>query len=119
MKNVKGVDEYISGFPKEVQEKLAKFRSVVHSVAPNAVETISYGIPTFKLNGKNLVHFGGFKDHISFFPTSSPRTVFGKELSKFKGGRGTIIFPLDQEIPWGLVERITKFRVKEVSKKKI
>lgn len=116
MQSCKNIDEYISNYPKDIQEILEKFRFIIRSIAPKANETISYGIPTFKLNGKNLVHFGGFKDHLSFFPTSSPRTVFKKELSKFKGGKGTIIFPLDEEIPWNLIKKITKFRVQEVSK---
>lgn len=101
-------------YPEDIQKILERFRVVIHSVAPAAGESISYGIPTFKLNGKNLVHFAAFSDHYSFFPTSSPRAHF-KELEKFKGGKGTIIFPLEEELPWDLISKITEFRVKEVS----
>lgn len=110
------IDEYISIYPENVQTILKKLRQVVRESAPRAVETISYRIPTFKLNG-NLVHFAAFKDHISFFPTSSGRIAFKEELSKYKGGRGTIQFPLDEPIPYALIKRIVKFRVRENSKK--
>ena len=108
------IDEYISMYPDNIQAILKKLRQIVREAAPKAEETISYQIPTFKLNG-NLVHFAAFKDHISFFPTSSGRIAFKKELSKYKGGRGTIQFPLDKPIPYALVKRIVKFRVKENS----
>ena len=110
------IDEYISMYPDNIQAILKKLRQIVREAAPKAEETISYQIPTFKLNG-NLVHFAAFKDHISFFPTSSGRIAFKKELSKYKGGRGTIQFPLDKPIPYALVKRIVKFRVKENSVK--
>lgn len=104
-------DEYISSFPEEIQIILQKIRKIVRENAPAAQETISYRIPTFKLKG-NLVHFAAFKDHIGFFPTSSPRRAF-KELSKYKGGPGTIQFPLDKPIPYALIKKIVKYRVKE------
>lgn len=110
------IDQYISMFPDNIQTILKKLRKIVREAAPKAEETISYQIPTFKLNG-NLVHFAAFKDHISFFPTSSGRIAFKRELSKYKGGRGTIQFPLDKPIPYALVKRIVKFRVKENSEK--
>ncbi len=115
MKFYKNIDEYIASFPDDVQEILKQFRSNIHSIARKATETISYGIPTFKLNGRNLVHFGGFKDHVSFFPTSSPIPVFKKELASYEISKGTIKFPLDKPIPWDLIKKITEFRVKEVS----
>lgn len=117
MKKVTTIDEYISLFPDDVQEILRKMRQIVRECAPMAQETISYAIPTFKLNG-NLVHFAAFKDHVSFFPTSSPREVFKKELSKYKGGKGTIQFPLGEPIPYDLVRKIVKYRVKENAGKK-
>lgn len=116
MQNSNSIDDYIKKYPVNVQEILQKFREVIKKQSPQAIEVISYGVPTFKLNGKNLVHFAAFKDHYSFFPTSSPRQVFKKELSKYAGGKGTIIFPLDIEIPWDLIKKITEFRVKELSK---
>jgi len=110
------IDEYIARFPDDVQLILEKMRQTIGEVAPDAEEAISYKIPTFKLNG-NLVHFAAFKDHIGFFPTSSGREVFS-ELSKYKGGRGTVQFPLDEPIPYDLVRKIVKFRVKENQGKK-
>jgi len=106
------IDEYIETFPKDVQIILQKMRQTVRKVAPEAEETISYQIPTFKLNG-NLVHFAAFKDHISFFPTSSARVAFKKELSKYKGGKGTIQFPIEEQIPYDLVKKIAIFRRKQ------
>ena len=113
MKQYKTTDEYIDAFPESVQVILRKIRQVIQNTAPNATETISYGIPTFKLNGKNLVHFGGFKDHVSFFPTSSPIPMFTKELKDYKTSKGTIQFPLDKPIPYDLIKKITKYRLKE------
>lgn len=106
------MDEYISTFPEDIQIILEKIRKTISQSAPKAQETISYRIPTFKLNG-NLVHFAAFKNHIGFFPTSSPRRAFKKELAKYKGGPGTIQFPLNRHIPYTLIKKIVKYRVKE------
>lgn len=114
---IKTIDDYISTFPEDMRSILEKMRKTIRGAAPDAEETISYRIPTFKLNG-NLVHFAAFKDHIGFFPTSSARVAFPKELSKYKGGIGTIQFPLDQPIPYALVRKIVKYRVKENTSKK-
>jgi uncharacterized protein YdhG (YjbR/CyaY superfamily) len=108
----KTIDEYIVSFPSDVQEKLEKLRRVIKGSAPRAEEAIAYGIPTFRLNG-NLVHFAAFKDHISFFPTSSPIPVFKKELAPYKQSKGTIQFPMDRPIPFDLVKKIVKYRVNE------
>ncbi len=110
------IDQYIQSFPQEVQKILKKVRKTIKKAAPEANEAISYSIPTFKLHG-NLVHFAAFKNHISFFPTSSGVANFTNELSKYKTSRGTIQFPLDQPIPYDLIAKITKFRVKEASEK--
>lgn len=107
------IDAYIALFPNDVQKKLQQMRNVIHEVAPDAVEAISYQIPTFKLHGKNLVHFAAFKDHLSFFPTSSPIEPFKEKLSPYKTSRGTIQFPIDQSIPFDLIREIVQFRVKE------
>jgi len=109
------IDEYISQYPVELRSILEKMRQTIKKAAPDAEEAISYKIPTFKLNG-NLVHFAAFKDHIGFFPTSSARKVFPKELSKYKGGKGTVQFPLDEPIPYDLVRKIVKFRVRKTKK---
>ena len=91
---------------------LRELRKTIKAAAPDAEEKISYQIPTFYLKG-NLVHFGAFKDHISFFPTSSGTQAFKKELSVYKGAKGTVQFPLDKPMPLKLVSRIVKFRVAE------
>lgn len=106
------IDEYIAGFPEEVQEILEKIRTTIRKAAPNAEETINYGIPTFTLKG-NLVHFAGFKKHIGFYPTPTGIERFRKELSVYEGAKGSVQFPLDQPIPYGLISKIVKFRIKE------
>ena len=106
------IDEYIAGFPREIQEILQKIRATVHEAAPEAEETISYQMPAFRLGGV-LVYFAAFKDHIGFFPTSNGVAHFEKELTKYKTSKGTIQFPLDEPIPLGLIKKITRFRVKE------
>lgn len=111
-KGFKNIDEYIATFPKNMQTILQELRQVIRDVAPEAEEAISYQIPTFKLNG-NLVHFAAFKNHISFFPTSSGVEAFQKELSNYQTSKGTIRFPLDKPIPFDLVKKIVKYRVKE------
>lgn len=108
----KDIDEYIAGFPPDVQEILEKIRSTIHEAAPDAKESISYQIPTFTLNG-NLVHFAAFKKHIGFYPTPTGIAKFKKELSGYEGAKGSVQFPLGQPIPLALISRIVKFRVKE------
>ncbi len=109
----KSIDEYISKFPKGVQEQLQTFRQIVKKTATGAVEAISYKMPTFKLNGRNLVHFAAFKDHIGFYPVPSGIKAFKKELSSYKQGKGSVQFPLNKPLPTGLIGKIVKFRVKE------
>jgi len=107
-----GIDEHIAQFPPEVRRKLEQLRSIIRREAPGAVETISYGIPTFDLDG-HLVHFAGYAGHIGFYPASSGIERFRRELAKYATSRGTIRFPLDEPLPAGLVRRIVRFRVKE------
>ena len=111
-KQIRTIDEYIATFPESIQEILQEIRQTIKESAPQAQEAISYRIPTFKLNG-NLVHFAAFKDHIGFFPTSSGVDAFQKELSGYETSKGTIRFPLDKPIPFDLIRKIVKFRVKE------
>lgn len=106
------IDEYIAGFPPDVQAILQKIRATIHKAAPQAEETISYQMPTFVLHG-NLVHFAAFKNHIGFYPVPSGIEAFKKELSAYKGAKGSVQFPLDRPIPYGLISKIVKFRVKE------
>jgi uncharacterized protein YdhG (YjbR/CyaY superfamily) len=105
------IDEYISWFPDETQKKLQEMRATIHAAAPEATEKISYQMPTFFLNG-NLVHFAGFKDHISFFPgaISNISEAFGDEIASYMTGKGTLQFPFEKPIPLELVSRITKYR---------
>ena len=114
----KSIDEYISKQPTEVQKILEKIRKTIKEAAPNATEAISYQMPTFKLNGKNLVHFAAFINHIGFYPTPSGTENFKKELSKYKTSKGTAQFQLSEDIPYNLITKIVKFRVSENAKSK-
>jgi uncharacterized protein YdhG (YjbR/CyaY superfamily) len=114
MRSTQSVDEYIGAFPEPTQKLLQQMRRAIRSVAPNAEETIKYGIPTYVLNG-NLVHFGGFERHVSFFPTSAPVEAFKRELSRYETSKGTIHFPLDKPLPLGLIKRIVQFRVAQAN----
>jgi uncharacterized protein YdhG (YjbR/CyaY superfamily) len=115
-KKTKTIDDYIGTFPKDIRDILEKMRVTIRKSAPKAEETISYGMPAFR-QGSVLVYFAAFKDHIGFFPTSSPIVVFKKELTPYKTSKGTIQFALDKPIPLGLVKKIVAFRVKESQKK--
>jgi uncharacterized protein YdhG (YjbR/CyaY superfamily) len=108
----KNVDEYIALFPKEVQEILEKVRQTIRKAAPEAEETIGYGMPAFKLKG-NLVYFAAFKKHIGFYPAPRGIEQFKNELSAYKGSKGSAQFPLDKPIPYDLISKIVAFRVKE------
>jgi len=110
--NPNAIGKYIAIFPEDVQAILEKVRAEIRKAAPNAEEKINYGIPTFTLEG-NLVHFAGFKNHIGFYPTPSGIEKFKRELSVYEGAKGSVKFPLDKPIPYALIGRITKFRVKE------
>lgn len=110
------IDEYITPFPADVQAILQRMRQTIHDAAPTVEEAISYGIPTFKLNG-NLVHFAAYKKHVGFYPAPSGIEAFREELSPFEVSTGTIKFPLDQPIPYDLVRRITAYRAAEQQNK--
>jgi uncharacterized protein YdhG (YjbR/CyaY superfamily) len=112
------IDEYIASFPPDIQEKLQDIRTVIRRAAPDAEEAIRYGIPTFRQNGSNLVHFAAFKNHLSFFPTASGVEKFQKELSSYPLSKGTIRFLPDKPVPYDLVERIARFRAEETRKGK-
>lgn len=111
-KTPKGFDDYVDRFPKEVQRRLQKMRLTVKKAAPQAKEKISYGIPSFTLNGM-LVWFAAFKNHMGFYPRTSAIAAFKKELSVYKGAKGSVQFPFDKPLPVRLISRIVKFRVKE------
>jgi uncharacterized protein YdhG (YjbR/CyaY superfamily) len=108
----KDIDEYLERHSNEDQRLLRQIRATIHKVAPGAAEKISYGIPTFYLNG-NLVHFAAFANHIGFYPTSSGIAAFKKQLGTYKWSKGAVQFPKDKPLPLTLVTKIVKFRVKE------
>jgi uncharacterized protein YdhG (YjbR/CyaY superfamily) len=110
------IDEYIATFPEETQKILEDLRATIKAAAPDADERISYQMPTFALEG-NLVHFAAWKNHIGFYPTSSGTQAFKKELSIYKGAKGSVKFPIDKPLPLKLISRIVKFRVAENQKK--
>jgi uncharacterized protein YdhG (YjbR/CyaY superfamily) len=107
------IDEYIAGFPREVQKILKKIRATIRKAAPAAAEKISYQIPTFTLNGKYLIYFAAWKKHVALYPAPRGHEKFKDELAAYEGGKGTVKFPLDRPIPFGLISRIVKFKVKE------
>ena len=108
----KDIDEYIGGFPDDVQAKLEKLRATIREAAPGAQEKISYQMPTFFLEG-NLVHFAAYKNHIGFYPTPSGIAQFKDQLTNYKGAKGSVQFPLEEPIPYELVSKIVVFRVQE------
>ena len=108
----KDINEYIAGFPEDIQVILKKIRETIRKAAPDAEETIKYQMPTFTLNG-NLVHFAAFKNHIGFYPIPTGIEKFKKELSIYEGGKGSVKFPLDKPIPYQLISDIVKYRVSE------
>jgi uncharacterized protein YdhG (YjbR/CyaY superfamily) len=112
----KTIDEYIAGFSPDVQDILEEIRATIREAAPGAEETISYQMPTFRLNG-NLVHFAAFQRHVGFYPTPSGIEEFKTDLAAYKGAKGSVQFPIDQPIPFDLIRRIVEFRVKENQEK--
>jgi len=109
------VDEYISLFDADVQKILRKVRKVITQTAPKAVESISYQIPTYKVDGKVLIYFAGFAKHVSVYPAPREAKEFKNELSDYKGGKGTVQFPLDKPIPYELITRIVKFKLDKLA----
>jgi uncharacterized protein YdhG (YjbR/CyaY superfamily) len=109
---MKTIDEYIETFAPSIQQTLSEIRNFIKREVPEATEKISYGMPTFYLNG-NLVHFAAFKDHYGFFPSPSGIDAFEKELALYRTGKGTLQFPLNKPIPWDIIQKVIQFRVKE------
>jgi uncharacterized protein YdhG (YjbR/CyaY superfamily) len=118
MEPVKDIDTYISTFPEEVRDVLQQLRATIKNAAPQAAETIQYAIPTFTLNGRNLVHFAAYKNHIGFYPAPSGIEAFKNELAAYKGAKGSVQFPLGTPLPYALITRIVTFRAAENSKMK-
>ncbi|MDO8578285.1 MAG: DUF1801 domain-containing protein, partial [Dehalococcoidales bacterium] len=105
------IDEYIGDYPENVQERLEKIRRTIRGIAPGAVETISYQIPAFKVDGKFLVYFAAFPDHISIYPIPAGDDDFNKDIAPYVKGKGTLQFPLNKPIPFNLVEKIAGFHL--------
>jgi uncharacterized protein YdhG (YjbR/CyaY superfamily) len=116
--NFQSIDEYIAACPPNSQAYLREIRKLIHSLAPEAKEKISYQIACFELNGKNLIHFAGWKKHVSMYPIPAGSEAFEKQAAKYATGKGTIQFPLDEPLPLKLIERIVKLRVAENKKKR-
>lgn len=111
-KQFKTIDQYIDSFPEDRRSLLNELRQTIREAAPEAEETINYGIPTFTLNG-NLVHFAAFKNHIGFYPTPTGIEAFKEELSPYNRAKGSVQFPIDQPLPLSLIRRMVEYRVKE------
>lgn len=111
------IDAYIALFPKPVQKILESVRKTIRKAAPDAVESINYKMPTFKLNGGNLVHFAGYEHHIGFYPTPDAIAAFANEIAGYKNAKGSVQFPLDEPMPLDLINSMTAFRVKQVEEK--
>lgn len=107
------IDEYIASFPEHTRALLEEIRAIVRETVPDAVETISYQMPTFDLGGKHLVHFAGYDRHIGFYPIPTGMEAFKEELSAYKTGKGSVQFPLDRPLPLDLIRRIVEFRAEE------
>jgi uncharacterized protein YdhG (YjbR/CyaY superfamily) len=112
----KNIDEYISDFSEDIQEKLQLIRQTIRKAAPEAEECINYGIPTFKFQG-NLVHFAAYQTHIGFYPGASGIAEFKQELSPYKTAKGTVQFALEKPLPLELISDIVIFRLDENMRK--
>jgi uncharacterized protein YdhG (YjbR/CyaY superfamily) len=108
------IDDYIATFPKEIQAVLEQVRQAIRHAAPQAVETISYGMPTFDLNGKHLVFFAGWKQHLSLHPLPAGDAAFQQELARYKRAKGTIQFPFEKPIPYDFIEHIVTLLMREM-----
>jgi uncharacterized protein YdhG (YjbR/CyaY superfamily) len=116
-KSIINVEEYIGSFSSDTQKILREIRQIIIKNAPEAEESIGYGMPAYKLNKKPLVYFAAFKNHIGFYATPTGHQAFSDELSKYKQGKGSVQFPINKPMPLDLIERIVKFRVEQNSKK--
>lgn len=109
------VDRYINAFDGEVRTRLKQMRKIITAAAPQAVESLSYGLVGYKLNGRPLVYFGGFVHHIGFYATPNGHEAFAEEFSKYVQGKGSVQFPLDQPLPADLVKRVVDYRKAHLS----
>lgn len=117
MSTSKEVAQYLATLPESSRVILESLRKIVKKLAPEAIEVMSYGIPTFTLDGINLVHFAAYKNHIGFYPTPEAIAAFKKDLEQYKHAKGSIQFPIDQPMPLDLIRKIVAFRVRRLEKK--
>lgn len=110
------VDEYIAKFPADVQKVLTEVRAIMQAAAPGAEEKISYGIPTFVVDGKYLIYFAGWKKHISIYPVPVGDDAFNQKIAPYVAGKGTLKFPLDEPLPMKLISKMVKLRLAEQKK---
>ena len=114
--NFQSIDEYIAACPPESQDYLRQIRKLIHALVPDAKERISYQMAAFERNGKNLIHFAGWKKHVSLYPVPAGSEAFERQIAKYAGGKGTLKFPLDEPLPLKLIERVVKLHL-DVDKK--
>lgn len=105
------VDTYIAAFPENTRKVLTGLRTFIREIVPDASETVSYGIPTFDLNGHHLVHFAGYAHHIGFYPGADGIETFKDELRPYKYSKGSVQFPIGEDLPMELIEKIVRYRV--------
>ena len=110
MKTPKTYEEYCLDFPEETQEILENLKNFIQNLLPESELCINYEIPTFKMKGKNVIHFGGFKNHIGLYPSSEAIEIFDEKLKKYKTSKGTVQFPLQEDLPFDLIQEIVEFR---------
>lgn len=110
------VETYITAFPEHTQQRLRQLQHLITQLCPTAVESINYGMPAYKLNGKPLVYFGGYKNHIGLYATPSGHQAFEQELAKYKQGKGSVQFPLTEDLPLALIESIVLYKKQEIEK---
>lgn len=108
------IDEYIATFPEETQQALQQVRHTIQLTAPNAIETVSYNMPTFKLYNKYLVHFAGYKKHIGFYALSPDTTEFVNDFAPYNKGKASVQFPLSEPMPVELIKKVIKYRIKQM-----
>lgn len=113
------VEDYLSSFDESQQAILRKIRALILDSHPEIVESMAYGLPAYKLNKKPLIYFGGFKQHIGIYATPKGNQAFERQLSKYKHGKGSIQFPLKEEIPYSFIKEIVEFRITELTKSKM
>ena len=110
MKTPKTYEEYCLDFPEETQIILENLKNFIQNLLPKSELCINYGIPTFKIKGKNVIHFGGFRNHIGLYPGSEVIVIFDEKIKKSKTSKGTVQFTLTEELPFDLIQEIVEFR---------